>query len=83
MQNLTNQNVQTLNTIPEIIPLSKFNDYFPYPTIGALRQYNFYGDKNGFNKVVVRIGKRVYIKISAFKEWIEEGTGEKASFTKK
>ena len=60
--------------IPELIPLSKFNDYIPYPTVAALRQYYFYGNKNGFVNVVKRIGKRIYIDINAYKQWINNNS---------
>ena len=49
--------------IPDLIPLSKFNEFLPYPTVAALRQYYFYGHKNGFINVVKRIGKRIYIDL--------------------
>lgn len=59
------------NTL-DLVPLSRFNEYYDYPTIGALRQLLFY-NTNGFeDKVIRRVGKRIYIKISEFKSWIEE-----------
>ena len=56
----------------ELIPLSKWNDYYDYPTVGTLRQLVFYENSNGFSKVIRRIGCRIYIKVSAFFEWVEE-----------
>lgn len=56
----------------ELIPLSKWNDYYDYPTVGTLRQLVFYEHSNGFSKVIRRIGCRIYIKVSAFFEWVEE-----------
>lgn len=35
-----------------LIPLAKWEEYHPYPTVGALRQYHFYKDSNGFGDVV-------------------------------
>lgn len=35
-----------------IIELSKWNEYHPYPTVGALRQYYFKREKNGFEDVI-------------------------------
>ena len=57
----------------DLVPLSRFNDFYPYPTVGVLRQLLFY-NTNGFaDKVIRRIGnKRIYIKISALKSWIDE-----------
>lgn len=70
-------------TIPEairnldLIPLSKFNDYFAYPTQGTIRQFMFY-DKYDFNKCIRRIGKRIYVKVSDFLEWIENQNKQEA-----
>ena len=66
------QNQTSQLTNQELIPLTKWNDYFDYPTIGTLRQLVYFEDTNGFSKVIRRIGCRIYIKVSAFFEWVEE-----------
>ena len=48
----------------ELIPLSKWNDYYDYPTVGTLGELVFYENSNGFSKVIRRIGCRIYIKVS-------------------
>ena len=58
----------------DLIPLSRWNDYYSYPTTGALRQLVFYNNNDFKNKVLRYIGKRIYIKVSAFNEWIEENS---------
>lgn len=56
----------------EIIPLSKWNNFYPYPTVGTLRQLLFH-NKNGFEKVVCRVGgRRIYIKVKEFFEWAKK-----------
>lgn len=56
----------------DIVPVSKWNDYVPYPTVGAIRQWIFRNTK-GFNDIVIRkVGNRNCIKISAFKQWIDD-----------
>ena len=55
----------------DLIPISKWNDFYQFPTIGAIRQYRFYNINNFNNYVIRKIGKRLYIKVSAFFEWIE------------
>lgn len=66
------------NSKLEFVTVSKWNEYFTYPSVGAIRQYIFY-NTNGFNDYVLRhIGKRLYIKVSSFFEWIEQ-TNKKAS----
>ncbi|MDD3237913.1 MAG: hypothetical protein PHV37_07445 [Candidatus Gastranaerophilales bacterium] len=67
------------NLIPELIPVSKWNEYFPYPSVASIRQYIFYKRRNGFDKVLRWMGKRQYICVAAFNEWVENGTGEKAA----
>ena len=59
----------------ELIPLSKWNDYYDYPTVGTLRQMVF-NEPKGFKKVLRRLGNRIYIKASAFFEWVEETNRE-------
>ena len=66
------QNQTSQLTNQELIPLTKWNDYFDYPTVGTLRQLVYFEDTNGFSKVIRRIGCRIYIKVSAFFEWVEE-----------
>lgn len=56
----------------DLVPLSKFNDYYDYPTVGSLRQLQFYNTYGFADKVLRKIGKRIYVKISALTEWVEE-----------
>lgn len=65
------------NIETDLIPVSKWNDYYPYPTVGTLRQLLFYNTNNFVEKVSRRIGKRIYIKTSSFFEWVEENNGGK------
>lgn len=65
------QNNALLN---DLIPLSKFNEFYTFPTVGALRQMMF-RKKNGIEKIRRTIGTRVYISISAFDEWVKEQNG--------
>ena len=55
-----------------LIPVTKWNDYYNYPTIGGLRALIFNADKNGFNKVIRRIGSRILLNEQAFFDWVEE-----------
>ena len=69
---------QTQTTAPELIPVSEFNNVYQWPSTGALRQLIFYNTDNFVEKVVRKIGKRLYIKVPAFFEWVEE-TNRKAA----
>jgi len=59
-------------TMLDIIPVSKWNEHFAYPTVGAIRQWMLRNTKD-FNNIVLRkIGKRNYIRVSAFDQWVED-----------
>lgn len=45
---------------------------YSFITLGMLRKLIFHAEYNGFNKVIVRIGRRVLIDIDAFFEWLKE-----------
>lgn len=63
----------------DLVPLSRFNEYFEYPSVAALRQLIFYNTKKFADTVIRRIGKRIYVKISALKSWVEETNGMEVS----
>lgn len=55
----------------KLIPLSKWNDYYDFPSVGSLRQYVFHNTNSFVDKVVKRIGKgRLYIDVDAFFKWV-------------
>lgn len=62
----------------DFIPVSKWNKYYEYPTVGAIRQLIFYNTDNFTNKVVRKIGNRLYIKVSEFTKWVEKTNGKVA-----
>lgn len=70
---------QKQKTAPELIPVSEFNNFYAYPTVGSLRQLIFYNTNNFVDKVIRRIGKRLYIKAPAFFEWVEETNSKQAT----
>ena len=60
------------NEVLDIIPVSKWKEYFKFPTEGAIRQYIF-NNTNNFKSVVLRvINGRQYVKVSAFNQWVED-----------
>lgn len=55
-----------------LIELSKWNEYHPYPSVGALRQYYHKREKNGFGSVVEYGGEnagRILIDEDKFFIW--------------
>ena len=64
------------NTLPEFIPLSRFNDFIPFPSVDSIRQLRFYNTKGFNDKVIRKVGKRLYIKVQALLEWIEKSNNK-------
>jgi hypothetical protein len=54
-----------------LIPVTKWNEYHPWPPIGGLRHLIFYEHQNGFAGCVVRLGRRVLIDENRFFEWAD------------
>ena len=61
--------IQTEKQQSRLIPLVKWNDYYPDPSVKALRMLCFYKDKNGFENVIVKRGHRILIDEQKFFEW--------------
>jgi len=57
------------------IPVPKWNDHHDWPPIGGLRHLIFNAEKNGFDAVIKRCGRRVLIDEAAFFQWIEQQNG--------
>ena len=66
-------------TQPRLLPLTKWNEYHPYPNIAGLRYLVFNADKNGFSSCIRRIGKRVLIDEAAYFAWVDAQQGNSAS----
>jgi hypothetical protein len=63
-----------------LIPVTKWNQHHPWPTISGLRWLIFNADTgNGFDKVVVRVNGRVLIDETAFFAWVQEQQPRKAT----
>jgi hypothetical protein len=58
------------------IPVTKWNDYHPWPGQGGMRHLIFHAERNGFAKAFKRVGRRVLIDEEAFFECINEKNGE-------
>lgn len=54
-----------------LIPLAKWNDYHPYPTVGSLYQYKFKSPE-GFKDCLVQNGVRILIDETKFFEWLHK-----------
>ena len=54
-----------------LIPVNKWPDHHPWPTVPGLRWMIFNAKTNGFDAVIRRVGRRVLIDEAAFFEWVE------------
>ena len=54
------------------VPVSKWNEFYSYPSVKSLRQIIFRKDKNGFTNVLRKINGRLYIAEEDFFKWINE-----------
>ena len=59
-----------------IIPLTKWPEFHPWPTVAGMRWLVFNAEKNGFGTVIRRAGRRVLIDERAFFNWVNERTQE-------
>ncbi|MCB9729125.1 MAG: hypothetical protein H6744_21615 [Deltaproteobacteria bacterium] len=54
-----------------LIPLTQWNKHHTWPPYGGLRHLVHHADKNGFTRVIRRVGRRVLIDEQAFFEWVD------------
>jgi len=62
----------TLEKQSRLIPVPDWPNYHLWPPLGGLRHLIFFAHKNGFNKCIRRVGRRVLIDESEFFKWVEE-----------
>lgn len=59
-----------------LIPANNWNKHHPWPPEGGMRYLIFNANKNGFDKCIKRVGRRVLIDEEAFFKWVEEQNGK-------
>ena len=62
---------------PRLIPVTDWNKHHIWPPIGGPRHLIFNKDKNGFDRVVRKCGRRVLIDEDAFFEWTNDNGGRR------
>ena len=55
-----------------LIPVPKWPNFHPWPSRAGLRKLIIERTKNGFDKVIVRAGRRILIDEDKFFEWVRE-----------
>ena len=66
---------ENLKKSERVVPLTKWPDEHPWPSVPGLRNLVFFADENGFDEVVQRAGRRVLIKEGKFFKWLEKQNG--------
>jgi hypothetical protein len=69
------ESTETITNARRLVPVNRWNDKHEWPPEGGLRHLIFHADKNGFNKAIVRCGRRVLIDEDAFFKWLDEQQG--------
>jgi hypothetical protein len=55
-----------------LIPANDWPKFHSWPPIGGLRHLIFHAERNGFTRVLRRVGRRVLIDETAFFTWVDE-----------
>lgn len=55
-----------------LIPAAKWSEFHSWPPIGGLRHLIFNSAKNGFSRVIRRVGRRVLISEREFFRWAND-----------
>lgn len=66
-----------------LIPVPDWNNHHTWPPAGGLRHLIFNAEKNGFDQVVRRVGRRVLIDEAAFFAWVEKQGAQDKTLTNK
>lgn len=62
---------KNLRTVKQIV-----ENAYPVITDGKMRHWIFHAETNGFAKVIVRVGGRIYIDRDAFNDWLNNQRDE-------
>lgn len=60
------------NNPGKLIPVTEWSEHHSWPPQGGLRHLIFNAKKNGFDKVIRRVGRRILIDEQSFFKWVEE-----------
>jgi|GEM_PF-874442 len=72
-----------LITTTRLIPVTKWPEKHPWPSVAGLRHLIHYEKDNGFDSVVRRIGRRVLLDEAAFFEWVNGSNKPRTNLRRK
>ena len=67
-------NTIEINETDEYVTVSQLAQRYPAFSEGSIRWLIFNGEKNGFNKVVRKLGRKVILNLREFRAFLEEQT---------
>lgn len=62
--------------LKRLIPIPDWKKRYDWPKESTIRYWIFHADENGFNKAIVRVGRRILIDEEAFFQWIQNNQGK-------
>lgn len=70
---MSNDQSSPRNPRGRLLTVSQFVNEHAWPPAGGLRYYIFHEKTNGFDKVIVRVGRRVLLDEDQFFIWARSG----------
>jgi hypothetical protein len=70
------QVTMTTSSGSRLIPVTKWPEYHPWPSVQGLRWLVFHRKSNGFARAVRKVGGRVLIDEDEFRAWVEARNAE-------
>ena len=71
-----NETKQPSLSVDDFVTIRQLTTSNPAFTEGGIRALIFRADRNGFNRCIRRIGRKILISKSAFSYWIEAQNGD-------
>ena len=71
-----NEPTQPSISVDDYVTIRQLTTSNPAFTEGGIRALIFRAERNGFNRCIRRIGRKILISKSAFSHWIEAQNGE-------
>lgn len=56
--------------VPRMIPLSRWEEFHSYPSMGAMRNIIFHEKTNGADQWIRRIGRKIFVNEQEFFKWV-------------
>jgi len=61
--------------VPPLLQVGSWPKYFDWPSVAGLRWLIFNAERNGFDRVIRRCGRRLLLSTHEFAQWVESQQG--------